>query len=46
MHGALRESVVELDAVRGGAAEEGGIEEVGAPRAARHRNMAGGAHRR
>ena len=46
MHRALPEAVVELDAVRRGAAEERGIEEIGAPRAARHRNAAGRAHRR
>src|SRR5262249_59081359 len=41
MHRALAEAIVELDAVGGGAAEEGGIDEVGAPRAAGHRNTAG-----
>ena len=46
MHRALPEAVVELDAVRRGAAEESGIDEIGAPRAARHRNAAGRAHRR
>ena len=46
MHGALGEAVVERDAVRRGAAVEGGIHEVGAPREARHRNVAGEAHRR
>src|SRR2546428_150200 len=34
MHRALPEAVVELDAVGGGAAEESGVDEVGAPRAA------------
>ena len=46
MHRALAEAVVELDAVRGGAAEEGGVDEIGAPRAAGHRHAAGRAHRR
>ena len=45
MHGTLPVAVVHLDAVRGGAAEERGIEEIGAPRAARHRNAAGRPHR-
>ena len=45
MHRALPKSVVELDPVGGGAAEERGIEEIGAPGAARHRNTAGRAHR-
>ena len=46
MRRALAVAVVELDAVRRGAAEEGGVEQVGAPRAARHRNAAGRPHRR
>ncbi len=45
MHRALPEAVVELDAVGRRAAEESGIEEIGAPRAAGHRNAAGRAHR-
>ena len=44
MHRALPEAVVELDAVGGSAAEEGGVEEVGAARAPGHRNAAGGSH--
>ena len=39
-------AVVELDAMRGGAAEKCGVEQVGAPRTARHRNLAGRTHRR
>ena len=39
-------AVVQLDAVRRGAAEEGGIEQVVALRAARHRNVAAAAHAR
>ena len=46
MHRALTEAVVELDAVRGGAAEEGCVDEIGASRAAGHRHAAGRAHRR
>jgi hypothetical protein len=46
MHRALPKAVVELDAVGGGAAEEGGVDEVGPPRAAGHRNAAGRARRR
>ena len=46
MHRALPVAVVELDAVGGGAAEERRIEQIGAPRAARHRDAAGRAHRR
>jgi len=34
MHRALPEAVVELDAVGGGAAEEGGVDDIGPPRAA------------
>src|SRR5215472_4988358 len=41
MHRALPEAVVEFDAVGGGAAEEGGIDDIAAPRAAGHRNAAG-----
>ena len=44
MHRALAIAVVELDAVAGGAAEKGRIEQVGAARAARHRDVAGPAH--
>ena len=46
MHRALAEAVIELDAVRRGAAEEGGIDQVGPPRAAGHRDAAGRPHRR
>ena len=46
MHRALPEAVVELDAVGRGAAEERRIDEIGAPRAPRHRNAAGRPHRR
>ena len=46
MHRALAEAIVELDPVRRGAGEEGGVEEVGAPGAARDRNAARRAHRR
>ena len=46
MHRALPVAVVELDAVGGGAAEEGGVDEIGAPRAAGHRDAAGRPHRR
>ncbi len=45
VHRALPEAVVEFDAVGGGAAEESGVDEVGSPRAAGHRNAAGRAHR-
>ena len=45
MHRALAIAVVELDAVGGGAAEERGVEEIGASRAPGHRNAAAGAHR-
>ena len=45
MHRALGVAVVELDAVRGGAAEEGSIDQVGAAGAARHRHVAGGTRR-
>ena len=45
MRRAVAVAVVELDAVRGGAAEEGGVEQVGAPRAAGHRDLAGRPHR-
>ena len=44
MHRPLPIAVVELDAVGGGAAEKGGVEEVGAPPAARHRNAPLAAH--
>ena len=40
MHGAFGVAVVELDAVRGGAAEEGGVDQVGAPRTPGHRDLA------
>ena len=40
MRRAVAVAVVELDAVRRGAAEERGVEQVGAPRAARHRDFA------
>src|SRR5262245_35738636 len=46
MHRALAEAVIELDAMRGGAAEEGGIDEVGPPRATRHWNAPGRTRRR
>jgi len=46
MHRALPEAVVELDAMRRGAAEERGIDEVGAPCASRHRNTTGRARGR
>ncbi len=46
MHRALPVAVVELDAVGGGAAKEGGVDEIGAPRAAGHRDAAGRPHRR
>ena len=41
MRRAVAVAVVELDAVRGGAAEERGVEQVGAARAAGHRHGAG-----
>src|SRR5262249_3988178 len=43
---ALPKAVVEFDAGGGGAAEERGVDEIGPPRAAGHRNAAGRAHRR
>ena len=46
MHRALPEAVVELDAVRRGAAEESGIDQIGPPRAAGHRDAARRPHRR
>src|SRR5262249_60572990 len=46
MHGALAEAVIELDTVGGSAAKKGGIDEIGPPRAAWHRNGAGGTRRR
>src|SRR5262249_12531782 len=46
MHRALAEAVIELDAMGGGAAEEGGIDEVGPPRAAWHGSGARWARRR
>ena len=45
MRRAVAVAVVELDAVRRGAAEERGVEQVGAPRAAGHRDFAGRPHR-
>ena len=45
MHRALPVAVVELDAVGGGAAQKGGVQEIGAPRASRHRHAAGWPHR-
>ena len=42
MRGAVPVAVVELDAVGGGAAEESGVEQVGAPCAAGHGNAAAG----
>src|SRR5262245_9581089 len=46
MHGALPEAVVEFDAVGGGAAEEGGVDDIGPARAAGHWNAAGRTRRR
>src|SRR5262249_59887054 len=46
MHRTLAEAVIELDAMGGSAAKKGGIDEVGPPRAAWHRNGAGWARRR
>jgi hypothetical protein len=45
MHRALPVAIVELDAVGSGAAQEGSVQEIGAPRASRHRDAAGGPHR-
>jgi hypothetical protein len=44
MHRTFGVAVVELDAVGGSAAEEGCVEQVGAPRAAGHRHAAGRPH--
>ena len=41
MHGALPEAVVELDPMRGGAAEKRCVEEIGATDASRHRDATG-----
>jgi hypothetical protein len=43
---AVAVAVVELDAVRRGTAEKGGVEQVGATRASRHRDASGRAHPR
>ena len=45
MRRAVAIAVVELDAMRRRAAEEGGVEQVGAPGAARHRDVPGRPHR-
>jgi len=44
MRRAFGVAIVELDAVRLGAAEKGGVDEVGATRAPRHRDVAGRAN--
>src|SRR5215510_2092593 len=46
MHGALPEPVIEFDAVGRGAAEEGGVDDIGPPGTAGHWNAAGRACRR
>jgi hypothetical protein len=46
MHRSLPEAIVELDAMRRGAAEERGIDQIGPPRAAGHRDAARRPHRR
>ena len=45
MRRAVAVAVVEFDAVRRGAAEEGGVEQVGAALASRHRDFPGRPHR-
>ena len=46
MHRALAEAVVELDAMGCRAAQEGGIEQIGAAHASRHRDVSVAAHGR